>query len=67
MDLKTFHADTMARFDRLETKVDSHLERISQTEIEVSWLKGHVKLATTVFIAVSGAIAAGLAKLLWGL
>lgn len=67
MDIKTLHSDMTNRFDRLESKVDSHLERIAQTEVEVSWLKGHVKLATTIFIAVSGAIAAGLAKVLWGL
>jgi len=45
-----------SRFDRLETKLDSHLERISIAEADIGWLKGSAKVAITIGIAVLGFI-----------
>lgn len=43
-DLKQ-HLDT--RLDKLEGKLDNHLERISKAEVSIDWLRGHVKISTT--------------------
>jgi len=43
-----------ARLDRIESKLDIHLERVSKAESNIAWLKGHVQIATTVFISTVG-------------
>lgn len=53
------HLDT--RFDRLETKLDDHLGRISKAETEIHWIKGSARLVLTVLISLAGF----LAKLFW--
>jgi len=49
------------RFDRLEDKLDvhdekltNHLERLSKAEEAIQWLRGHVKIVTTIGISVAG-------------
>lgn len=47
------------RFDRIEQKLDNHLERISKAEESIIWMKGHLKIATTFILSLaSAAIAA---------
>lgn len=48
-----YHIDK--RFDRVENKLDSHLERISKAEEAIIWLKGHVKISTTLVLTIIGA------------
>lgn len=69
MDLKDFqdHLDTRfdrleARFDQHENKLDNHLERLSKAEEAIVWLRGHVKIVTTVGLTVAGTIISVLAK-----
>jgi hypothetical protein len=54
MDLRE-HLD--ARLDRIENKLDSHLDRISKSEEAIVWLKGHVRVVTAVGIACLGFLA----------
>lgn len=56
MDLESLRQHMDARFDRLEGKVDNHLGRISQSETDISWLKGHVKFTTAIGLAVVGTV-----------
>lgn len=44
------------RLVRIEDKLDTHLQRVTQAEKDIEWLRGHVKMATTIFLAVLGAI-----------
>jgi len=55
-----------ARLDRIEQKLDNHLERVSKAETSIQWLQGHVKIATTVFISALGGMALVLIKLILG-
>jgi hypothetical protein len=71
VDLKDFQSHLDDRFDRLEAKLDSHdeklsnhLERLSKSEEAIAWLRGHVKLVTTLGIAVVGALVSAMAKYL---
>lgn len=43
-----------ARFDRVEEKVDNHMGRLSRTEADITWLKGHVQWVITILVAVAG-------------
>jgi archaellum component FlaC len=52
MDNLRNHIDT--RFDSLEGKLDNHLDRISRNEEAINWLKGHVRIVTTVVVTVIG-------------
>lgn len=47
-DLRT-HLDT--RLDKLEDKLDNHLERISKAEVAIEWLRGHVKIGVTLLLS----------------
>ena len=53
MDLRQ-HLD--ARLDRIEGKLDTHLDRISRSEEAIAWLKGHVQFVTAIGIALVGGI-----------
>lgn len=54
MDKIIQHLDK--RFDKLEDKIDDHLQRISKAEEAIVWLRGHVKLATALFLAAAGTV-----------
>ena len=56
-DLNALHG----RFDRLETKIDSHLDRLSAAEADIAWLKGFTRLALTLGVTAVGF----LVKLAW--
>ncbi len=45
------------RFDKLEEKLDKHLERISKAEVEVNWLKTASKYLAIVVLGVVGKLA----------
>lgn len=44
------------RLDRIEQKLDAHLDRVSKNETDIAWIKGHVKIVTTVTLAVLSAV-----------
>lgn len=43
------HLDT--RLDKLEDKLDNHLERIAKSEASIEWLKGHVRVSISILLA----------------
>ena len=45
-----------ARLDRIEAKLDDHLERVSKAEKDIEWLRGHLRISTAVFLAVVGGL-----------
>lgn len=47
-----------ARFDRVEDKIDNHLERISKAEEAIVWMRGHIKIVVTMLIGVLGSLVA---------
>lgn len=53
------------RLERIEGKLDSHLDRVSRLESDVSWLRGYSRIATTVFLAVIGALGTVLLNLVF--
>lgn len=44
------------RLDKLEDKLDNHLERITKVESEVQWLRGSIKYSLTALLTVFGSI-----------
>lgn len=57
MDIKDLHTSIEGRFDKLDNKLDDHLGRISKTEADVHWLKGHVKISVSIgLVLLTGAI-----------
>lgn len=61
MDFEQLKNHFDGRFDRLEDKLDvhdekltNHLERLSKAEEAIQWLRGHVKIVTTLGISVAG-------------
>jgi quinol-cytochrome oxidoreductase complex cytochrome b subunit len=45
------------RLERVEEKLDDHLGRLSTAEASIEWLRGHVKIFTTIIIASAGFLA----------
>lgn len=59
MEIKDLRDHLDDRIDRLETKLDDHLGRISKAEESIEWLKGHVKISISVLLAfISGLVGA---------
>jgi hypothetical protein len=54
-----------ARLERIESKLDNHLQRVSAAEKDIEWLRGHVRIATTVFLSAIAGMAAILSKWLF--
>lgn len=46
--LSAIHTDVKA----LHTKLDDHLERISKAEESILWIKGHIKVLTSIGVAI---------------
>lgn len=42
------------KFERIESKLDNHLERLSRAEASIEWLRGNVKVVTTIILATAG-------------
>jgi hypothetical protein len=40
------------KIDKLTDRVDNHLQRLSVAEESIVWLKGHVKIATALGVAI---------------
>lgn len=53
------------RLDRIETKLDDHLQRVTKAESTIEWLRGHARISTTIFLAVIGALGAVLLNILF--
>jgi tetrahydromethanopterin S-methyltransferase subunit G len=45
------------KLDKIETKLDNHLERLSKAETSLEFVRGHLKISTAIFISVVGVIA----------
>lgn len=41
------------RLDKIEHKLDVHLELVSQHRTEISWIKGYIKLSLSALLAIS--------------
>lgn len=50
------------KIDRIDEKLDSHLDRLSKAEEAIVWMKGHIKLVTTIGITVVGLLITALIK-----
>ena len=56
MDLRNLQDHIDSRLDRLENKIDNHLERISKAEASLEWVQGHVKVVTSILVAALGGL-----------
>lgn len=54
------------RLDRIETKLDNQLERVTRTEESIVTIRGQVKTIITIIISVASALGAAAIKLLTG-
>lgn len=48
--------DLGTRMERIESKLDDHLQRVTKAESDIGWLRGYAKLTTTIFLAAVGAL-----------
>ncbi len=51
------------RLDRIETKLDDHLQRVTKAESDINWIRGHLRISTAIFLAVVGAMSTTLFNL----
>jgi len=45
------------KIDKLDDKLDAHLERLSKAETHIEHLRGHLKVSTTIFMSIVGVLA----------
>jgi hypothetical protein len=51
MDLFNLKDHLDGRLDKLEGKLDNHLERISRAETSIEWIRGHLKISISILVA----------------
>ena len=42
------------RFDKMDEKLDNHLERLARAEADIGWLRGFTKTFATLVVAAVG-------------
>lgn len=57
MDIKDQLNKISNKLDSIDSKLDAHLERISKAEEAILWIRGHLRVSTTIFLAISGTLA----------
>lgn len=57
--------DLGTRLDRIESKLDDHLQRVTKAESDIGWIRGYVRIGTTIFLAVIGALGAVLLNMIF--
>lgn len=60
MDYNKLREHVDGRFDKLEVKLDNHLERLAVVETEVAHMKGHARLLITAVLSAIGAVVASI-------
>ena len=45
------------RLERIEAKLDSHLERVTKAETNINWIQGHLKISTAIALSAVGGMA----------
>jgi len=63
-DLNKLREHLDSRLDKLEDKLDVHIERISKAETSIEFLKGHAKISIMLILSALGALASSLYNLL---
>lgn len=54
------------KLDQINIKLDNHLERLSHAEEAIIWMKGHIKIVTTLAITVIGLIVTAMMQFIGG-
>ncbi len=57
MNLEQLRQHLDGRLDKLEDKLDNHLERISKAETTIDHLKGSAKISITVLLSITAYLA----------
>ena len=57
MDFEKLREHMDARFDKVEGKLDNHLDRLSKAEEAIMWMRGHLKVTTMIVISIAGWVA----------
>lgn len=54
------HADLAARIerrlDKIEDKIDSHLEKVTKNTADIKWVQGYIKVSLSALIAVGAGV-----------
>lgn len=58
--------DIKERLGRIEEKLDAHLDRVTRVEKDVEWLRGHLTIATSIFLGVIGFLGVALYNMIIG-
>ena len=59
MEVNSLKEHLDQRLDKLEYKLDDHLQRISKAETSIEWIRGHLKVSLSIAIAlVTGLVGA---------
>jgi hypothetical protein len=66
MDLQDLRGHIDGRLDKLEEKLDNHLERISRAEASIEWIRGHLKISVSILVAALAGMAGALFNYLKG-
>ena len=51
------------RLDKIEEKLDKHLELVAQHKVELEWTKGYIRVSIALFTTLIGGTAASLFRL----
>ena len=51
------------RLDKIEEKLDKHLEQVSINKADITWLRGHVNVQLSFILSLAGAVIFSMVKL----
>ena len=57
------HDQIYERLERIEEKLDKHLEEVTANRTDLKWVKGYVKTSVSAILAIIGTLITGYFKL----
>ena len=51
------------RIDRLENKIDKHLEQTSAHAADIQWIRGYIRISIMAFVSLTGGLVTTLIKM----
>lgn len=63
-DIKQHVIRIEEQLNKVDVKLDSHLERIAKAEVSISWLRGAVKIGASILLAAVSSLMGLLYKLI---
>ena len=63
VEFKDLKDEVISRLDKIEDKLDRHMEQSNANKTDIAWVKGFIKISVTMLLGILGSLASYLLHL----